>query len=29
MLFERLNGTVTGEGRRVEMPYELKVRESA
>jgi len=29
MLFERLNGTVTGEGRRVEMPYELRVRESA
>jgi LacI family transcriptional regulator len=29
MLFERLNGTVTGEARRVEMPYELRVRESA
>ena len=29
MLFERLNGTVTGKGRRVEMPYELRVRASA
>jgi hypothetical protein len=29
MLFERLNGTVTGKGRRVEMPYELMVRASA
>jgi LacI family transcriptional regulator len=29
MLFERLNGTFTGEGRRLEMPYELKVRVSA
>jgi LacI family transcriptional regulator len=29
MLFERLNGDVTGEGRRVEMPYELRVRASA
>ncbi|MDQ3227898.1 MAG: LacI family transcriptional regulator [Chloroflexota bacterium] len=29
MLFARLNGSVTGEGRRVEMPYELKVRASA
>lgn len=29
MLFERLDGSVTGEGRRVEMPYELMIRESA
>jgi LacI family transcriptional regulator len=29
MLFERLNGTVTGDGRRLEMPYELMVRSSA
>ena len=29
MLFDRLDGTVSGEGRRVEMPYELKIRESA
>ncbi len=29
MLFERLDGTVLGEGRRVEMPYELIVRASA
>lgn len=29
MLFARLDGTVSGEGRRVEMPYELKIRESA
>ena len=29
MLFERLAGTVVGEGRRVEMPYELIVRDSA
>ena len=29
MLFERLAGTVTGEGRRVEMPYELIVRDSS
>jgi LacI family transcriptional regulator len=29
MLFERLNGTVTGAGRRVEMPYTVKVRASA
>jgi LacI family transcriptional regulator len=29
MLFERLDGTVTAEGRRVEMPYELMVRASA
>jgi LacI family transcriptional regulator len=29
MLFERLDGSVIGEGRRVEMPYELKIRESA
>ncbi|MFN8510995.1 MAG: LacI family DNA-binding transcriptional regulator [Chloroflexia bacterium] len=29
MLFARLNGTVSGEGRRVEMPYELMLRESA
>ena len=28
MLFERLDGTVRGEGRREEMPYELVVRES-
>lgn len=29
MLFERLDGSVTGEGRRVEMPHELMIRESA
>jgi LacI family transcriptional regulator len=29
MLFERLNGAFTGEGRRLEMPYELMVRASA
>jgi LacI family transcriptional regulator len=29
MLFERLNKTVTGEGRQVEMPYKLMVRASA
>jgi LacI family transcriptional regulator len=29
MLFERLNGIVMGEGRRVEMPYELMIRASA
>jgi len=29
MLFERLEGSVTGDGRRVEMPYELMVRSSA
>ncbi len=29
MLFERLDGSVTGEGRRVEMPHQLMVRESA
>lgn len=29
MLFERLAGSVTGPGRRVEMPYELIVRASA
>jgi LacI family transcriptional regulator len=29
MLFARLDGSVTGEGRREEMPYELKLRESA
>lgn len=29
MLFERLNGTVTGLGRREEMPYRLMIRESA
>ena len=29
MLFERLNGTVTGKGRSVEMPFELIIRESA
>jgi LacI family transcriptional regulator len=29
MLFARLDGTVSGEGRRVEMPYELMIRESA
>jgi LacI family transcriptional regulator len=29
MLFARLNGDVTGEGQRVEMPYELKIRASA
>lgn len=29
MLFARLSGDVTGRGRRVEMPHQLKVRESA
>ena len=29
MLFERLDGDVTGAGRRVEMPYELMIRGSA
>ncbi len=29
MLFERLDGSVTGEGRRVQMPYQLMVRTSA
>ena len=29
LLFERLNGTVTGNGRVVEMPFELIIRESA
>ena len=29
MLFERLNGRFTGDGRRLEMPYELMVRSSA
>jgi LacI family transcriptional regulator len=29
LLFERLHGTFTGEGRRLEMPYELMVRASA
>jgi LacI family transcriptional regulator len=29
MLFARLTGAVSGEGRRVEMPYELMFRESA
>jgi LacI family transcriptional regulator len=29
MLFARLSGAVTGEGRRVEMPYELRIRASA
>jgi LacI family transcriptional regulator len=29
MLFERLTGTFTGEGRRLEMPYELMLRSSA
>lgn len=29
MLFARLEGDVTGDGRRVEMPYELMIRESA
>jgi LacI family transcriptional regulator len=29
LLFERLNGTVTGVGRTVEMPFELIIRESA
>jgi LacI family transcriptional regulator len=29
MLFDRLTGSVTGKGRRVEMPYELMIRESA
>lgn len=29
MLFERLSGTVTGAGRRVEMPYALRIRASA
>ena len=29
MLFERLDGSVTGNGRSVEMPFELVIRESA
>lgn len=29
MLFDRLNGSVSGEGRRVEMPHQLMIRESA
>lgn len=29
MLFERLDGSVTGAGRRVVMPHELMIRESA
>lgn len=29
MLFERLDGSVSGEGRRVEMPHQLMIRESA
>lgn len=29
MLFSRLTGAVSGAGRRVEMPYELMIRESA
>lgn len=29
MLFERLDGSVTGAGRRVQMPYQLMVRTSA
>lgn len=29
MLFARLDGSVTGAGQRVEMPYELMIRESA
>jgi LacI family transcriptional regulator len=29
MLFERLDGAVTGAGRRVEMPHELMIRSSA
>jgi LacI family transcriptional regulator len=29
MLFERLDGSVTGEGRRIVMPYELMIRSSA
>jgi LacI family transcriptional regulator len=29
MLFERMKGTVTGEGRSVEMPFELIIRQSA
>jgi LacI family transcriptional regulator len=29
MLFERLDGSVTGEGRRVVMPYKLMIRTSA
>jgi LacI family transcriptional regulator, galactose operon repressor len=29
MLFARLTGDISGEGRRVEMPYELMLRESA
>jgi LacI family transcriptional regulator len=29
MLFARLDGNVTGVGQRVEMPYELMIRESA
>lgn len=29
MLFERLSGEVTGPGRRVQLPYQLMIRESA
>ena len=29
LLFERLSGAVAGEGRRVEMPYQLRIRTSA
>lgn len=29
MLFDRLTGAISGEGQRVEMPYELMLRESA
>ena len=29
LLFERLSGAVSGEGRRVEMPYQLRIRASA
>jgi LacI family transcriptional regulator len=29
LLFERLSGAVAGEGRRVEMPHELRIRSSA
>ncbi len=29
LLFERLTGTVTGEGRSIEMPFELIIRQSA
>ena len=29
MLLERLTGSITGPGRREEMPYQLVVRESA